>query len=138
MNRNSTPSLDGILENARGLGANAAALAVLQAKLAAIDLHEAGVRMLPALVASIILVPLAGATATGALLGLAYWLRTRFDFSLPPAFGLAALAGLVTCSLLALLAWWRFRVGMLAFRRSREELERNIAWLGTVITRSGR
>ena len=138
LNKNEAPSLDGLLEGVGGLGANAATLAVLQVRLAIADLREAGNRMTPGLVAAVLLAPLAVASATAALLGLAYWLIEAQGLAAHRAFGVAALGGLILCIVLAVVAWLWFRAGMTAFRRSHDELERNIAWLGTILTRSGR
>lgn len=131
-------SIEGMIEGIGGLGANVVTLAVLQVRLAAADLRETTARVLPALASLAVLVPLAFASFAGALFGLAFWLSSALGLSMAAALGLAALGGLVISGLLAILIWRRLRVSLVGFQRSREELERNITWLGTVLTQSGR
>ena len=138
LNTNEVPSFETLIEGVGGLGASVATLAVLQARLAVADLREAAQRMTPGLIVAALLAPLALASTIIALLGLAYWLVEARGFSTPQAFGVTALGGLSLCAVLAVVAWLGLRAGITAFRRSQDELERNIAWLGTILTRSGR
>lgn len=138
MNHEPTSSLNGVIEGIGGLGTNVATLATLQAQLAARDLKEMSGRAMPAMVSIALLVPLAFAAFTTLLFGLAYWINQAFQLTLPASLLLAGLIGLVLASVLGFFAWRRFGASVVTFRRSREELERNIAWLGTVLTQSGR
>jgi hypothetical protein len=51
---------------------------------------------------------------------------------------LVAAGGFALSLLLGFLSFRMLRDSVSSFRRSREELERNIAWLGTILAHSGR
>jgi hypothetical protein len=129
---------NGVLGGIEDLGNNLITLATLQARLAVQDCRESGRRGLPALIASAVLIPVALASTTAALFGAAYWLAADRVLSFGPALLVVAAAGLVVSALLSVFAVRTLRHSFDSFLRSREELERNIAWLGTVLSRSGR
>jgi hypothetical protein len=131
-------AVNGILEGISGLGNNLTTLATLQARLAVEDSRESARRGLPALIAAGVLVPLAIASATVGLIGIGYWLAAARDVPLGRAFLIVALGGIVLSGSLAAFALTKLRQSLESFRRSREELERNIAWLRTVLAQSGR
>jgi hypothetical protein len=89
-------------------------------------------------IAGVVLLPVAFASATAALFSVAYWLAAFWDVSLGKALLIVAAGGFGLSISLAGFAVNKLREGSNAFRRSREELERNIAWLRTVLAQSGR
>jgi len=137
MNRGAEPSLGGAISELGELGNNIVVLATLQAKLAAQDARESTGRAIPAIIGAAIALPLALASATIAVFGTAYWIADAWNIPIARAMLIVAVIGIVVSSVLAVLAIYRFRVSLLVFRRSREELERNLAWLGTVLLHSG-
>ncbi len=138
MNRGAEPSLGGAISELGELGNNIVVLATLQAKLAAEDARDSAGRAIPAIIGTAIAVPLALASVTVAVFGIAYWMAEAWSMPIARAMLIVALIGIVVSAVLAVLAAYRFRVSLLVFRRSREELERNLAWLGTVLLHSGR
>jgi len=138
MNHGPSPSINGVLGGLGDLGNNVVTLATLQAKLAAEDFRESSARALPAVVAAAVLVPLGFASITLGLMGVAYSLSAVWDMPLGRTMMLVAVGGIVLTAVAAVAAYYRFRASLSSFRRSREELERNIAWLGTVLLHSGR
>jgi len=131
-------SINGMIEGIGGLGTDVVTLASLQAQLAAKDLQAMTERVIPAVVSVALLIPLAFAGFTAILFGLAYWINAAFNVPIPASLAVMGVAGLVLAGLLAFFAKNRFGASMVAFRRSREELERNLSWLGTVLKQSGR
>ncbi len=120
------------------LGNNVVTLATLQARLAAADARESVNHALPAVVAVAVAVPLAVAGFTSALVGFGFWLSTMTGLSLGSSLVIMAILALVVCAVAGLFAFSRLRASLDSFRRTREELERNIAWLGTVLKQSRR
>jgi hypothetical protein len=72
------------------------------------------------------------------LFGVALVLATLLQISQGSAMLLTGLVVLVVSGLLAFLASSRVRLSLDSFRRSREELVRNISWVRTVLVHSGR
>lgn len=138
MNPKSSTSLGEMLEGIGGLGSDVMTLASLQAKLAAEDLQEGSRRALPAVVASVGFAFTGFASTTLAFFGVAQWLSVERGMALWQGLLLVAGGGVLVTLLLAVLAWRGFRSSVATFRRSQEELERNIAWIGTVMMHSGR
>jgi hypothetical protein len=138
-NSGSTASpVNEVLGGIGGLGNNVTTLATLQARLAAADLRASAQRGLPGLIASIVAIDLTLASTTVALMGVGHWLADQGALSLSHALLIAGASGIVLSVVLLLIAWYQLRNSFTTFRRSREELERNIAWLGTILTQSGR
>lgn len=131
-------TVNGVLGEIGDMGNNLVTLAALQARLAAEDFRESARRSLPGVIAAAVLLPVAFASTTAALFGVAYWLAAAWDVSLGKALLTVAAGGLGLSISLAGFAVSKLRDGSSSFRRSREELERNIAWLGTVLAQSGR
>lgn len=138
MNDTKIPPVSGILSGIGDLGTNVATLATLQAKLAAADLRETVNRALPALVGVAFLIPLAVASSTVGMIGLAYLISVSYQLSLSKAFLGLSLVGLLVSIVLAVAIVTRLRISFVSFRRSREELERNAAWIGSVLSNTGR
>ncbi len=138
LNTDPANSINGMLNGIGDLGSNVVTLTTLQARLAAEDFRESATRSQPALIAAAFLVPLGFASITVGLLGLAYWMAAALAMPLGQSLLLVAAGGILVSSVVAALAIQRCRASLASFRRSREELERNIAWLRTVLTHSGR
>jgi len=137
--KNSPPtSINGVIGGISELGTDIVTLASLQARLAAFDLKEMSGRIIPAVVSIAVLIPLAFAAFTAMSFGLAYWIGSAFNLSLPASLGIVGILGLVLVGALSFFAMRRFQASLTVFRRSREELDRNVAWLGTVMKQSGR
>ncbi|MFO0960169.1 MAG: phage holin family protein [Isosphaeraceae bacterium] len=133
-----TTPLNGVLGGIGDLGTSVVTLASLQARLAASDLRETTHRLLPVMIAIAAVVPLAFGSVTVGLFAIATWIESATSLSTSASLGVTALGGLILFALTAGIALWRARDGFTSFRRSREEFERNIAWLGTVLKQSGR
>jgi uncharacterized membrane protein YqjE len=138
LNPNPGASLNGMLHEIGDLGSNVVTLTTLQARLAAEDFRESASRAQPALIAAAVLIPLGFASFTVGLLGIAWWATT--GLGIRPAYSLlmVAAAGLVLTVFAGVFVIQHIRASLASFRRSREELERNIAWLRTVAMHSGR
>lgn len=128
----------GFFDGVGEFGSDMATLASLQAKLASIDLRDAlsGARWsIVGLVIAVLFIP---AAVTVSLLGLGTWLAARFQTD--PGLTILAVGGsaLVLGALLGYLGYRGLAASMAIFRRSKEELDRNLAWIKTVVTQSGR
>jgi hypothetical protein len=136
--RINSPFVEGVVGNLAEFGHDVATLAELQAELALIDLKETtGRAALPA-------VAVAGAAALGlgavpiVLFGVAE-LITLFG-GVPLGWSLLIVSGvtLAVAVVVGVLAGRRLARSFASFRRSREELARNISWVKTVLAYSGR
>ena len=134
----SSPLVDGVLSNLVEFGGNMTSLAELQAKLAASELREYAGRA----AAPIGIIVAAGVLVTGAvpvvLLGCVELLCTRYaiarDTALLATSGIALTIGLVAIAFAAT----KLIRALDAFRHSREEFTRNVAWVKSVLAQSGR
>lgn len=109
-------------------------LSELQARLALLDLEDSTARIRNALIFIA-----AGAIVLwmACLIGLvtaAYALVEVAGWDGWVAFGTVALAALVLSVLLLLAAWRCWRKGLFTWDRSRDELQRNIAWLKSALS----
>jgi len=126
------------MSNVSSLGSDLASLATLQTKLAAADLRESLLKALPAIVGLVIVVLLLVAGMTAVVAGLALWIAEAFQLKPAVALMLVGGGGLVVA---AIVGWLAARVlirSFTTFRRSSEEFDRNIAWVKTILTQSGR
>ncbi len=129
---------NGLMGNVSSFGNDLASLATLQTKLAAADMRESLLKAAPAIggLAFLGLLSIAGMTALVA--GFALWLAEVMQ--LRPAVALI-LVGLGSLAAAALGAWLCVRTlgsSFSTFRRSSEEFDRNLAWIKTTLTQSGR
>jgi hypothetical protein len=120
---------NGVVSGLTGLGQDAATLAELQLKLAAIDLKKTAAD------AKIPILVLVGAVVVGLatlpilLLGAAELVARATGLAHAWSLLLTAAAALVIALVCGALAWTRLRASFAPFGRSREELRRNIAWI---------
>lgn len=129
---------NGLMENVGSFGSDLAALASLQSKLAAADAKESLAKAAPALGGLAVAVLLAFAGAFAIVGGLALWIAERFDLRPWAALMLTGLGSLVLVAILAAVCVKLLGSSFTTFRRSSEEFERNLAWIKTTLTRSGR
>lgn len=124
--------------NVSSFGNDLATLATLQTKLAAADMRESLLKAAPAIggLAVLGLISVAGMTALVA--GLALWLAEALQLRPAVALMFVGLGSLVIAALGAWLCTRTFGSSFSTFRRSSEEFERNLAWIKTTLTQSGR
>jgi len=128
----------GVIEGVSSFGSDLATLATLQARLAAYDLRESMKGAAPAIAGLVTFATIAAASTVIGLAGLALWLATILQMQAGLVMMLVALAGIVIAGVAAALLARLLISSFSSFRRSREELERNIAWIRTTILHSGR
>ncbi len=108
---------------------NAIELAELQAQLFSLDVKEtsqsAGISI--ALVIGSVCILLG--TIPVVLIAIAQLLVEKLGWPLSAGYGVAALIGIVASTVIGAAAYARFSNGIATMKRSREELNRNIAWL---------
>jgi hypothetical protein len=104
-------------------------LAELQAKLLALDIQCTGRKTRTSLLLSLLAVCVLLGSIPVALFAIARVFVEQLGWSEAGGFAVAALIGLVLSAILLGVAWQRFRTGLNAMQRSREELSRNIAWI---------
>ena len=138
LNTDPSASLNGMINGIGDLGNNLVTLTTLQARLAAEDFRESASRAQPALIAVAVLIPLGFASFTAGLFGLAYWMASDLGIPLGRSLLVVAAGGIILCASVAVFVSRRLLASLSSFRRSGEELERNIAWLRTVLMHSGR
>jgi hypothetical protein len=129
---------NGLMDNVSSFGNDLASLATLQTKLAAADMRESLLKAAPAIGGFVVLGLLAIAGMTVLAAGFALWLAEAMQ--LRPAVALIVV-GLGSLVVSALGAWFCARVlgsSFSTFRRSSEEFDRNLAWIKTTLTQSGR
>lgn len=129
---------NGPMGSVESFGGDLASLASLQARLAAADARESLLKALPAVIGlgAMALLLIAGMGAIVA--GLAAWLAEALQLRLGVALMLVGLGCLILGALFSLLCLRFLGSSFTAFRRSSEELERNVAWVKTTLTRGGR
>lgn len=136
--RINSPLIEGVIGNLAEFGGDITTLAELQAKLAMIDLREGSARAaVPALALAT-----SAALALGGLpvllFGLAELIHQYGGMRLGWALVVTAVAALVVAAVVGAVAALRLSRCFASFRRSREELVRNVAWIKTVLAYSGR
>lgn len=139
MNGSSTNgSSESVVGSIAGFGNDVANLAELQLRLAALDFKEsAGRARLPLVLVGAGLVILLGSVPV-AIGGLALLVAERFSISHGWALLLTAGATMLLTGLVVALAGLRLGSSLESFRRSRDELVRNVSWIRTVLVHSGR
>lgn len=128
----------GVLGGVGSFGNNLIQLTTLQAHLFRMDFAEVSRTAGPALLVLILAILAIPSALVAGTIGLALWIAESGALSTPMAF-LAVAAGLLVMTALAsVVATFVIRKSLVTFRRSGEELERNMAWVQTVLTHSGR
>jgi hypothetical protein len=120
------------------IGGHLATLANLQARLAAIDTKETVQKAAPWIGTLIACSILAVAGLTVALLGASSAIAAASGLSEGTSLLITGAISLLVSTSGALIAARRFAGCFTSFRRSGEELERNVAWIRTVMEHSGR
>jgi hypothetical protein len=131
-------SPEGVVSGIAEFGNDVATLAELQAKLAAIDFRESAARATVPLVLTLTGLVVAVAGVPVLLAGVAVLLASALSVSLGWMLVLVAAAAIVAAGATAAIAGRQFSHSFDTFRRSREELIRNLNWLRTVLVHSGR
>jgi len=133
-----SPLVEGVFGNIAGFAGDVATLAELQAKLASHDLKES---LSHATIPAGALIG-GGVLALGSipvlLIGIGELLGPMVGLSHGGAMLVIAILTLVLAAGMALFALPALKRSFASFQRSREELVRNIAWIKTVLTYSGR
>jgi hypothetical protein len=133
-----TAALNEVVGNLTELSSDVASLAELQGKLFLNETKSWTQRAaLPAGLVACAVVFLVGGLPV-LLFGVAEWITSTFHISRAGAFMVTGCGALILAAGLAAFGFQRFQRSLEAFRYSREELNRNIAWLKTVISQSGR
>ena len=129
---------NGVIEGVSSFGTDLATLAVLQMRLVACDLRESAKAATPIIAGLTVLWILAGASATVGLAGLALWMASVLNLQPGTVMILVAVIGLVVAAAGSALLVRSLSRTLSYFRRSQEELERNLAWIKTTLVHSGR
>jgi hypothetical protein len=129
---------NGLMEEIGSFGADLASLAVLQGRLAACEAREAAKEARIA----VLLLAISGMVFTSGLvaifLGAASLLAARFGIEPGTAMVLSGLAGLLITAAIVFFSARSLLAMTSLFQRSHEELERNLAWIRTTLSQSGR
>jgi len=129
---------NGVIEGVSSYGIDLATLGALQMRLAACDLRESAKAAAPIVAGLTVFWIIAGASATVGLAGMAVWLATILNIQAGIVMMVVALIGLVVSGVGATLLARSLTRCFSYFRRSQEELERNLAWVKTTLVHSGR
>jgi hypothetical protein len=129
---------NGLMGNVSSFGNDLASLATLQTKLAAADMRESLLKAAPAIGGLAVLGLLSVAGMTALVAGLALWMAEALQLRPAVALILVGLGSLVVAALGAWLCARTFGSSFSTFRRSSEEFDRNLAWIKTTLTQSGR
>lgn len=127
----------GVANSVSELTHNAIELAELQAKLFSLDVKEtsqnAGISI--GLVIGSVCILLGSVPVL--LIALALALVELLDWSPAVSYAVAGLVGILISAGIAAAAWTQFRSGMAMMKRSRDELNRNVAWLKSNLRNRG-
>jgi hypothetical protein len=129
---------NGVIEGVSSFGTDLATLAMLQARLAAYDLRESMKSATPAIAGLVVFGTIVAASTVVGLAGLSLWLATVLQVQAGIVMMVIALAGIIIAGVASALLARSLTSSFSYFRRSREELERNLAWIKTTILHSGR
>jgi len=129
---------NGVIEGVSSFGTDLATLGMLQAQLAACDLRDSMKQAIPSLVGLIAFGTIGVACTVVGLAGLALWLAEAFQARPGIVMIIVALAGLAVAGLASYLLIRALASSFTYFRRSQEELDRNLAWIKTTLVHSGR
>ena len=141
--RNGSPAAkerqsNGVIEGMSSFGTDLATLASLQARLAACDLRDSARASAPIIAGLIIFGTIAAAGVVLGLAGLSWWLAAVLQVQVGIIMMITGLVALIIASVAAALLSRRLGKCFTYFRRSQEELDRNLAWIKTTLVHSGR
>jgi len=131
MNTNGRPSNDepNVAASFAGLTHDAIELAELQTQLLALDVKSISEKARTSLILGLIGIALLMGTVPVGLIAIGEALAQWFGWSHAAGLAVATLVGiLITAGLLGA-AWSRFHTGLATMQRSRDEFNRNVAWV---------
>jgi uncharacterized protein YqgC (DUF456 family) len=128
-NGRSRPSEPSVTTSFAGLTHDVIELAELQAQLFAVDVKHTSKNAKSSLVMAVIGICTLLGSVPVALIALAELLVEKLEWTRAAGHGAATLVGLLVSIAILGAAWAQFRSGFSALQRSREELNRNIAWI---------
>jgi len=131
-------SAEGVVESIADLGNNIATLAELQLQLAALDWQESTAKAMLPLGACLVSLTLLLGSVPVLIGGLALFIAATWNFSVGLTLLSTALVLMILAGIVVAVAGRRLGTAMAGFRRSQEELTRNVAWIRTVLVHSGR
>lgn len=129
---------NGVIEGMSSFGNDLATLGLLQARLAACDLRDSARASAPIIAGLVIFGTIAAAGVVLGLAGLAWWLASVLQVQVGIVMMVVGLVALIIASVASTLLSWRLGKCFTYFRRSQEELDRNLAWIKTTLVHSGR
>jgi len=129
---------EGVIGGVSSFGTDLATLGMLQARLAAIDLRDSAKQAIPSLIGLLTFAIIGVACAVVGLAGLALWLAEVFQARPGIVMVVVAVSGLVIAGIASALLVRSLSSSFTYFRRSQEELDRNLAWIKTTLVHSGR
>jgi hypothetical protein len=127
-----------LVSNLAEFGNDVATLAELQAKLATYDAKECVSRATVPLIVAGAASVLAVGSVPVLLIGLADWIASSIRISAGAAQLIVGLVTLVLAGVAVTIALKASLRSLESFRRSSEELNRNLSWIRTVLVHSGR
>jgi hypothetical protein len=128
----------GVLGGVGSFGADLTTLAVLQARLVKCDLREGLRKARAVLVVVVVFAVLALAGVFTLVLGVGFWVSTAFQITWGAALMAVGTACTVISGLVVALGLRKLTSGPPVLQHSIEEFERNLAWVKTTLTQSGR
>lgn len=129
---------EGVIGGVSSFGADLATLATLQAQLAACDVRDSTKQAIPSLAGLIAFAIIGVACTVVGLAGLALWLADVFQARPGIVMMATAVIGLVVAGIACVFLLRSLSRSFTYFRRSQEELDRNLAWIKTTLVHSGR
>jgi uncharacterized membrane protein YqjE len=121
-----------------GLTHDVIELAELQTQLLLLDLKKSTQKTRTCLILAVVAVCLLLASLPVALVALAALLVEQLEWSQSAALGVATLVGLVLAGIFAGTAYGIVRSGLISVQRSKDEFNRNIAWIKSTLKDRGR
>jgi hypothetical protein len=124
--------------NVGNLGSDLMTLAELQVELLRLDAQEATKRSIPPLVVAVLGVAFVIGCCPLALLGLSWFIAAHTALSQAAAALIVAGGGLVLAAILFAVAYYWLRSCVAVLGRSREEFNRNLRWVKSLLTNGRR
>jgi hypothetical protein len=134
-NRIQEPTIAGSVS---GMAHDAIELAELQTHLLLYDVKKSGKRARTSLALCVCGACVLLGSLPIVLIALAELFISQLEWTNAAGYALAAAIGLLLSAILFVLAYIRFKSGIFSLERSREELNRNIAWFKSQLSKSRR